>query len=58
MRLVLLGLLLLVGCAHAPGRNLAQRQPTTPRGDFVAPAPSQRSAIPQNEPPIVTPPVP
>jgi hypothetical protein len=58
MRLMLLAMvLLLVGCGHARERNLAQRQPSQPRGDFVAPAKSQRpgSAIPQSEPPIVTP---
>ena len=61
MRLVLVALaLLLLGCAHERDRNLAQRH-STPHGDFVGgPPASQRpgNAIPQNEPPVVTPPVP
>lgn len=58
MRLMLVAvLMLLIGCVHARERNLAQRQTSQPHGDFVSPAPSGRpgNAVPQSEPPVVTP---
>lgn len=61
MRLVLVAsALLMMTCAHGRDRGLAHRQ-ATPRGDFVDGPPSAQrpgNAIPQNEPPVVTPPVP
>ena len=49
---VLAAILALAGCAHKPvnSHNLAQRQRTTPRGDFERAAPPVQS-------PSVTPPI-